>query len=203
MVEEKLIIAATLQKTLVKSRRKYKRINIPSWVFDFYEIDASESCTFVWYAREGDKEVRLRPATLEERMAAPHVDLYMSGLWPLEITEEQKETFLELEEFHKLNPSRVYNNKIMEFPFSRLTEKENEVYANLPDDEAFTSKKIGLSLSSTVAFIKKLLELGMAEELPSEQTEKRGRPLKRYKKRNDFDREVPWELVGAAKKHEW
>jgi hypothetical protein len=196
MEKEKEIHYATTIKTRTHTKTR-QRLVLPGWVYGFLDISRRESNNLLVFANELDDYIVIRKSTPEERLVGLHLDLYLNGLWA-KPTEDEVETFLELEELHQIDPPRLdEEGRILEYPFSHLTAKEYITYRDgLKLEVPFTSKDLqdlGMCLSSRTQFVAKCLKLKMIKELEPTKTAKRGRPLKRYVKVNDFPAAVPWE----------
>jgi hypothetical protein len=172
--------------------RQYVRL--PSWFLPLLGLDRTERQYLLFVATE-DGSVRISAATPAERYVGQHLSLYLSGLWD-EPSQDELEMFLYNEEMNEMNPPKLDEDGIIvPFPLSRLTNKERQTFCSLPKEGEFTYtnlRELGMSLSSSVNFIKKCLGLEMVQELEPAHNKKRGRPIKRFKRRSDFPREKPW-----------
>lgn len=191
---------ASIMKTKMHTRNS-QRVVLPSWLFHHLGLDRQERQYLLFIVKEGSNEITVREATVAERVVGLHLDTYLAGMWE-EPTEDEIKIQLELEEAHRLNPPKFDENKVLlEYPFSRLTKRENEIYNQLPVDVVFTHtnlRELGMSVSSAIHFIKRCLELELIKQLDPLQTYKRGRPVKRFMKCDDYPREVPWEMIHAT-----
>lgn len=188
---------ASIVRTRLQSKKSHV-VTIPKWLINYFELDLTEPTYLLFTAAEGDKEVKLRPATVEERMVGLQLDLYLNGLWEYNPTDDEMRIQLELEQMHRLDPPKFITVKnksyILKWPFSNFSEREVVTYLDLEETTVITHKylhELGFSRSAAINFIKKCLNLNMLKEIEPIKKPKRGRPIQQYVRSDKYKESKP------------